>query len=131
MTKILLKNAIVYPITARPLKDGDVLIEDGKIKKIGYNLATEAGVKIIDCAKQYLLPGFIDVHTHLGLYDEGTGWAGNDANETTEALTPHIRAIDGVYPLDPAFNDAVKMRDYNRTCNAWKCKCNWRDYICY
>jgi imidazolonepropionase-like amidohydrolase len=108
MKKILLKNAFVYPITARPLKDADVLIEDGKIKKIGTNLASQAGVRIIDCANQYLLPGFIDVHTHLGLYDEGTGWAGNDANETSEALTPHIRAIDGIYPLDPAFNDAVK-----------------------
>ncbi|MDF2904247.1 MAG: amidohydrolase [Bacillus sp. (in: firmicutes)] len=108
MKKILLKNAFVYPITSTPYKDGDILIEDGKIKKMGHNLVTETGVRIIDCSNQFLLPGFIDVHTHLGLYDEGTGWAGNDANETTEALTPHIRAIDGIYPLDPAFNDAVK-----------------------
>ena len=79
----------------------------GKLK-CWKNIATEANVKIIDCGQHYLLPGFIDVHTHLGLYDEGTGWAGNDANETAEALTPHIRAIDGVYPLDPAFSDAVK-----------------------
>lgn len=55
-----------------------------------------------------MLPGFIDVHTHLGLYDEGTGWAGNDANETAERMSPHVRAMDGVYPLDPAFSDAVK-----------------------
>ena len=40
---------------------------------------------VIDARELYLLPGFIDVHTHLGLYDEGTGWAGNDANETAEA----------------------------------------------
>jgi imidazolonepropionase-like amidohydrolase len=44
----------------------------------------------------------------MGLYDEGTGWAGNDANETAEMLTPHIRAIDGAYPFDPAFSDAIK-----------------------
>lgn len=108
MTKILLKNATVYPITAKPLKTGDVLIENGKIIKVGKNISTETDVSMIDCSRFYLLPGFIDVHTHLGLYDEGTGWAGNDANETAEALTPHIRAIDGVYPLDPAFTDAVK-----------------------
>ncbi len=48
------------------------------------------------------------MHTHLGLYDEGTGWAGNDANETSETMTPHVRALDGVYPFDSAFTDAVK-----------------------
>ncbi len=108
MTKILFKNATVYPITSKPIPHGDVLIDAGKILKIGKNLTTDLNVKIIDCGNQFLFPGFIDVHTHLGLYDEGTGWAGNDANETAEALTPHIRAIDGVYPLDPAFSDAVK-----------------------
>lgn len=108
MTKILLKNAFIYPITSQPIKSGDVLIENGIISTIGKNIVTESDIKIIDCGGLYLFPGFIDVHTHLGLYDEGTGWAGDDANETAEAMTPHIRAIDGVYPLDPAFTDAVK-----------------------
>ncbi|MEH7548520.1 amidohydrolase [Neobacillus vireti] len=108
MDKILLKNANVYPVTSEPAKYTDILIENGKIKKIGKNLKSDLTVKIMDCSDSYLFPGFIDVHTHLGLYDEGTGWAGNDANETVEALTPHIRAIDGVYPLDQAFNDAIK-----------------------
>lgn len=108
MAKILLKSATIYPITSEPIKNGDVLIENGKIAKIGQKIITETDVKMIDCSELYLFPGFIDVHTHLGLYDEGTGWAGNDANETIVALTPHIRAIDGVYPLDPAFMDALK-----------------------
>ena len=106
--KILLKNAMIYPITSGPIPNGDVLIENGKIISVGNNLELDSNDKIIDCKNHYLLPGFIDVHTHLGLYDEGTGWAGNDANETAEAMTPHIRAIDGVYPLDPAFTDAIK-----------------------
>src|SRR3954467_12096035 len=108
MDKLLLKNATIYPVTSKPAKNTDILIENGKIKKIGRNLKSDLTVKIIDCSDAYLFPGFIDVHTHLGLYDEGTGWAGNDANETVEALTPHIRAIDGVYPLDQAFSDAIK-----------------------
>ena len=107
MTKILLKNAFIHPITAQAFH-GDVLIDSGKISKVGHFIKTDSDVKIIDCNSNYLLPGFIDVHTHLGLYDEGTGWAGNDANETAEAMSPHVRAMDGVYPLDPAFSDAVK-----------------------
>ncbi|MBU8878894.1 amidohydrolase [Bacillus sp. FJAT-29790] len=108
MSKLLLKNARIYPITSSPFL-GDVLVENGKIVKTDKYIQTDSDVKIIDCNNQYLLPGFIDVHTHLGLYDEGTGWAGNDANETAELMSPHVRAMDGVYPLDPAFTDAVKF----------------------
>jgi imidazolonepropionase-like amidohydrolase len=108
MSRTLLKNAYVMPITSEPQSNCDVLIDNGKIVKLGYDIAVESGDKVIDCTQGYLLPGFIDVHTHLGLYDEGTGWAGNDANETIEPMSPHVRAIDGVYPLDPAFGDAIK-----------------------
>ncbi|RLQ95224.1 amidohydrolase [Falsibacillus albus] len=108
MNKLLLKNAFILPITSSPIEKGDIYIENGKIEQIGADLQIHENIQTIDCSGKYLLPGFIDVHTHLGLYDEGTGWAGNDANETVEPLTPHIRAIDGVYPLDPGFQDAIR-----------------------
>ncbi|TYR79227.1 amidohydrolase [Priestia megaterium] len=108
MKTILFKSATVYPITSQPIANCDVLVRDGKIKEIGPGLQPPIQVEVIDCKQKHLFPGFIDVHTHLGLYDEGTGWAGNDANETIEPLTPHIRAFDSVHPLDPAFNDAVR-----------------------
>ncbi|MET3695974.1 imidazolonepropionase-like amidohydrolase [Bacillus oleivorans] len=108
MSTLLIKNVTLIPVTSDPLDNQDVLIQDGKIKKIGENITSPLSVSIVDGTGQYLLPGFIDVHTHLGLYDEGTGWAGNDANETIEPITPHIRAKDGVYPLDPAFSDAIR-----------------------
>ncbi|UII58621.1 amidohydrolase (plasmid) [Cytobacillus spongiae] len=109
MNSILLKNATIYPITSKPIHNGSILIKDGKIKQI--NTQSEdyyPDAAVYDCQGKFLLPGFIDSHTHLGLYDEGTGWAGNDANETIEPMTPHIRAFDGVYPLDPGFKDALK-----------------------
>jgi imidazolonepropionase-like amidohydrolase len=65
------------------------------------------GENVIEAEGNFLFPGFIDAHTHLGLYDEGTGSVGNDANETVEAMTPHARAIDGVYPLDEGFQEAL------------------------
>lgn len=106
--RLLLTNAHIYPITNQPIPKGDVLIENGKIMMVGTDLPSTENTLEVDCFGNFLFPGFIDVHTHLGLYDEGTGWAGNDANETVEPLTPHIRAMDGVYPLDPTFSDAVK-----------------------
>jgi len=108
MEKVLFKNATIYPITTPPLFNHDLLVENGRISRIAENILPENGVHVIECGGQYLLPGFIDVHTHLGLYDEGTGWAGNDANETIEPLTPHIRALDSVHPLDSGFQDAIQ-----------------------
>ncbi|MFB1080911.1 amidohydrolase [Jeotgalibacillus sp. JSM ZJ347] len=104
--KVLLKDAVVYPITASMIQYGDVLIENGIIKEVNDTISGHVDAKVIDCSGQHLTPGLIDVHTHLGLYDEGTGWAGNDANESIEPMTPHIRAIDGVYPLDEGFFNA-------------------------
>ncbi|MCM3006979.1 amidohydrolase [Priestia koreensis] len=108
MEKVLFKNATIYPITTPPLFNHDLLVENGRISRMAENILPENGVHVIECGGQYLLPGFIDVHTHLGLYDEGTGWAGNDANETVEPLTPHIRALDSVHPLDSGFQDAIQ-----------------------
>ncbi|MFI8577458.1 amidohydrolase [Rossellomorea aquimaris] len=109
MNSILLKNATIYPITSKPIQNGSVLIKDGKIKQIySHSIEPSREASVYDCQGKFLFPGFIDSHTHLGLYDEGTGWAGNDANETIEPMTPHIRAFDGVYPLDPGFKDALK-----------------------
>ncbi|WP_404350217.1 amidohydrolase [Sutcliffiella horikoshii] len=105
---VMFRNATVYPITSPPLYNGDVITENGKIKMIGKGLTVPENGKVIECNEKFLFPGFIDVHTHLGLYDEGTGWAGNDANETVEPLTPHIRALDGVHPFDPGFQDAIQ-----------------------
>lgn len=108
MNRLLLTNATIYPISSPPIQNGSVLIEDGIIRQV-YARAFEAtDIPWIDCGGRHLLPGLIDAHTHLGLYDEGTGWAGNDANETIEPMTPHVRAFDGVYPLDPGFTDALK-----------------------
>ncbi|QOR67081.1 amidohydrolase [Cytobacillus suaedae] len=108
MPEILFKNATIYPITSAKLMNADLLVENGKIKELGFGLQPTEQTKVIECNGKHLLPGLIDVHTHLGLYDEGTGWAGNDANETIEPLTPHIRALDSVHPLDPAFGDAIR-----------------------
>ena len=64
-----------------------------KIAEVKPSIQPTQDMTVIDARALHLLPGFIDVHTHLGLYDEGTGWAGNDANETSEVSTPHIRSL--------------------------------------
>ncbi|WP_082234842.1 amidohydrolase [Halobacillus massiliensis] len=104
----VIKNVSLYPVTSPPINKGFLHIRDGKIVDFGENIVLPEQAETIDGKGQMLFPGFVDVHTHIGLYDEGTGWAGSDANETIEATTPHLRAIDGAHPMDPAFFHARK-----------------------
>ena len=52
-----------------------------------------------------LTPGLIDIHSHIGLYEDGLGFEGADGNEDTDPATPHLRALDGVNPFDRSFRE--------------------------
>jgi dihydroorotase-like cyclic amidohydrolase len=68
---ILLKNGTIYPITSESFV-GDILMNKGKIERIGQGLE-EPGAEVIDVSGKYVFPGFIDAHSHIGIYEEGVG----------------------------------------------------------
>jgi len=93
---------------------GYILVENGKIKDIGsmdkfneLKLGDSCSIKtVIDAQNNYVLPGFIDAHCHVGMWEDSVGFEGDDGNEMTDPVTPHLRAIDGVYHMDRAFIEA-------------------------
>jgi imidazolonepropionase-like amidohydrolase len=97
----------VVPVTAEPIDGATVLIEDGKIAAVGVGLDIPPGANVIDAAGKWVLPGFIEAHGHVGVHEEGEGWAGSDSNELTEPVTAHVRALDAINPADLGFRDAV------------------------
>ncbi|GAE36782.1 amidohydrolase [Halalkalibacter akibai] len=99
-------NGTILTGTGSKLKQGTLIINNNKIVNVGKDIAIPAEAEIIDVAGKYVTPGLIDVHTHLGVFSEGLGQAGHDFNETTDAATPYIRAIDGINPFDRGFEDA-------------------------
>lgn len=101
---ILLKNGYIYPVS-RPPFAGDLLIQDGKIAALGENLSTE-GAECIDLAGCSIMPGIIDPHCHIGMWEDGMGEEGADGNECSDPITPQMRAIDGLNPFDPCFAEA-------------------------
>jgi imidazolonepropionase-like amidohydrolase len=87
----------------------DILIQDDKIRQISDSIDFEAeNLKVVDVKENYVLPGMVDCHTHMGIIEESIGKLGLDNNETGDPITPHIRALDAVNPRDVAFLDAVK-----------------------
>lgn len=103
---IALKNGKIYTMAGEIIEKGTVLIEHGKIKDIGEDVKIPKGCEVIDVKGMVVMPGLIDAHTHVGIYEEGVGEDGEDTNEMTDPVTPELRAIDAVNPRDKAFEEA-------------------------
>lgn len=106
--RILLKNGLISDFTTGQYKLADILIEGTKISWISPKIENERGIRVLDLRERFVLPGLIDCHTHVGIIEEGSGKIGVDNNEISDPVTPNLRGIDGVNPLDMAFQDAVK-----------------------
>lgn len=105
---ILIKNGKIFTMAGVNYEKGCVLINEGKIIEIKDNINPPEGAKLIDAKGGWVLPGLIDAHCHIGLMEEDIGVEGMDVNEATDPITPHMRAIDGINPLDPSFEEAIK-----------------------
>jgi imidazolonepropionase-like amidohydrolase len=97
----------VVPIAGDPIDGATILIQDGKIAAVGAGLDIPTDANVIDAGGKWVLPGFIEAHGHVGVHEEGEGWAGSDSNELTEPVTAHVRALDAINPADLGFRDAV------------------------
>ena len=107
---ILIKQGTIHDAVHEEPYQADILIGDGKIKKIAPVLEGKIinEAKIIDASGKHVYPGFVEAHCHLGLDGYGIGFEGQDYNERTDSLTPQLSAIDGINPQDPTFAMALE-----------------------
>lgn len=103
-------NGKILTMAGRTYENGYVAIKDDKIAAIGdmSELKKEDYGDIFDAEGGYVLPGFIDAHTHIGVICESIGVAVEFVNEISAPITASLRVIDGLYPFDFAFEKAVK-----------------------
>ncbi|MHB9093124.1 MAG: amidohydrolase [Eubacteriales bacterium] len=101
-------NGRILTMAGPDIEKGTVLIENGKIKEVGALTRIPEGAEVIDAAGKTVAPGFIDAHCHVGILEETFRIEGNDINEMTDPVTPHLRAIDAINPEDQGFADALE-----------------------
>ena len=108
---LLIKNARIITMAGEEYNKGYIAAEEGKIKALGDNedagsIEARGCTQVIDANGCYVLPGFIDPHCHVGMWEDSVGFEGDDGNEMTDPVTPQLRAIDAVYHGDRAFVEA-------------------------
>ena len=85
--------------------NGKYIEEVGEMSKLRPITRKE---EVLDVRGAWVLPGIIESHCHIGISEEKIGMIGDDCNEGTSPVTPTLRALDAVNPMDAAFHDAIK-----------------------
>ena len=90
---LVIKARKIYTAAQGVIENGMVLIENGKIVKVGKEFSVPRGIQEIVAA--VVIPGLIDIHSHVGVYSVPLVEENYDGNEMTSPVTPQVRAMDG------------------------------------
>ena len=105
----LLKNANIYDGEGNEFLGYDLLIKNGKIEAIGFDLDTRTENAIeYDLSGMWVTPGIIDLHSHMGVYSAPGVKSSSDGNESTSPVTADVWAEHSVWTQDPQFSLALQ-----------------------
>lgn len=107
---LIIQNGSLHTMENGCIEGGSLVIADGKIIEIGKENYRQKypQAQVIEAAGAFVMPGIIEAHCHMGITEEKKGMEGDDCNETVHPITPALRAIDAINPMDAAFADAVR-----------------------
>lgn len=103
-----IRNVNILTAAGPMIRNGVVLIRDGKIAEVGQTVAIPGDAVVLDGGgTKYVTPGLIDTHSHMGVYAAPGGDALSDGNEATRPVTAYVWAEHSVWPQDPQFPRAL------------------------
>ena len=103
---VAIVNATIIPVSSPVQEQSTILFEDGLIVAVGQDVDLPEGTTIVDGTDQYVMPGLIDVHSHMGVYPWPGARAHGDGNEATDPVTARVLAEDSFKVEDPALSRA-------------------------
>lgn len=104
---IVIRGATVLTMSHGTLEDATVVIERGKITAVGKDIQAPSGAQVIDAKGEYLMPGLVDPHSHLGVYSLPGLRSNSDGNEMTGDIEAQVRSEDSINTDDPEIPRAV------------------------
>ncbi len=104
---LLIENGLLHTMESDTPLHADILISDGKIIKIQKNIIPAEGMEVFNAENLNVYPGFIDAHSHIGIVEDKISSQNDTSNENTNPVTPAIRGIDSINPMDSAFHNAI------------------------
>ncbi|MEG1448561.1 MAG: amidohydrolase [Oscillospiraceae bacterium] len=109
---MLIINARIITMEKKDFGNGYILTKENKIFDIGdmknINLDAYKLEETINAEGLTAYPGFIDPHCHMGMWDDGLDFEGDDGNEITDPVSPQLRAIDAINPNNISFKEAYE-----------------------
>lgn len=105
---VAITNATVLVGNGERIDGGTVIMRDGVIEAVGADVTVPDDVRVIDADGQWVTPGLIDTHSHLGVYPSPGVEAHSDGNEIVGPNTAGVWALHGIWPQDPGFVTAIQ-----------------------
>ena len=105
---MLIQNGKVLLFEEGGFAAKDIRVVDGLIQEISDHIQPMEGEVCYDAAGRYVTPGLIDAHSHICISEEGMGDVGDDCCDYSDALTPELEVLDGLYPFDRAVETSVR-----------------------
>lgn len=123
---MIIINGNIHTMAGETIEQGYIKIEGKNIKEVGSmrelgdihsqmqkeNRGKKSGntraADILDVNGAWVMPGIIEAHCHVGITEEKNGTSGDDGNEITNPITPALRGLDAINPMDPEFHAAIK-----------------------
>ena len=87
----LIQDATVLTVTNGTIENGDILVRDGTIARVGQDLSAPGGVEVYDADGEYVMPGIIEAHQHMAI---------SNVNEATNQVTAEVGVGDVLDPYD-------------------------------
>ena len=101
----LIRNVTILTAAGPAIRNGSVLLRDGRIAAVGASVAAPADALVLDGTGKYVTPGIIDTHSHIGgsASPGDPGAQTDDVNEATNPVTANVWVEHSVWPQDPQF----------------------------
>ncbi len=106
-TTFALKAGTLLTMAGEPIRNGLVLVKDGRVEKAGAGLAVPAGYPVVDASEFVVMPGLVSPRSYVGIT---SNWRNQSSvNEISNPVVPEMQVRHAIEPQAPLFSFARQL----------------------